>query len=353
MTYPPASDGDIGICGIGVCSAVGLAPAAAAAAVRCGVSGFSEHPFVVDQAGDRVIVARVPGLDESQSPADRMQRLAAVAFAQVIEVLRRRQDRSQPLPIFLGIPGARPGVPHDLLPDLSDRLMKTCFRGVTDQIRTTVDGHSAGLIALGRCAHAIARRDCEWGIAGGVDSYIEPETLEWLEATERLHTPRNAWGFIPGEAAGFCLITSRRLAAQHGLPFLVRLLGFGAANEEHTIFSDGICTADGLVKAINACLVGRLPSDSRIDLTICDVNGEPYRADEYGFSIVRLRELFGDAHTFHTPADCWGDIGAASGPLFAMLCAAQHAKRYAPGPYTLLWTSSDAGQRAAALVAPP
>jgi 3-oxoacyl-[acyl-carrier-protein] synthase-1 len=353
MTDRPASDSDIGICAIGVCTAVGLAAPAAAAAVRSGISAFSEHPFVVDRSGDRVIVAQVPGLEDTRSPAERLHRLAALAFGQIHEAVEARRGAQRPLPIFLGIPAERPGLPHDLIPDLSDRLMKTCFRGVTDQIRTTIGGHTAGLIALGRCAHAVARRDCEWGIAGGIDSYVEPETLEWLEAEERLHTSRNPWGFIPGEAAGFCLITSRGLATQHGLPFLVRILAFGAGEEEHTISSEGICTANGLIKAITSSLAGVAAPNGRIDLTICDMNGEPYRSDEYGFAVVRLREFFSDAHTFQTPADCWGDIGAASGPLFAMLCAAQHAKRYAPGPNTLIWASSDTGQRAAAVLACP
>jgi 3-oxoacyl-[acyl-carrier-protein] synthase-1 len=54
-----------------------------------------------------------------------------------------------------------------------------------------------------------------------------------------------------------------------------------------------------------------------------------------------------------TPADCWGDIGAASGPLFANLAVAAGLRGYAKGPRTLIWASSERGDRAAAVVLTP
>jgi 3-oxoacyl-[acyl-carrier-protein] synthase-1 len=80
------------------------------------------------------------------------------------------------------------------------------------------------------------------------------------------------------------------------------------------------------------------------------MNGEPYRADEYGFTVTRTRERFEAASEFVAPADCWGDVGAASGPLLAVLAVVAHAKRYARGGASLLWASSDSGERAAALL---
>jgi 3-oxoacyl-[acyl-carrier-protein] synthase I len=63
-----------------------------------------------------------------------------------------------------------------------------------------------------------------------------------------------------------------------------------------------------------------------------------------------LGEYFDDPTAYLSPAECWGDVGAASGPLFAMLACQAVMRSYAKGPRTLLWTSSEGGQRAVALL---
>ena len=75
------------------------------------------------------------------------------------------------------------------------------------------------------------------------------------------------------------------------------------------------------------------------------MNGEPYRADEFGFATVRAGGLFRDPSAFTAPADCWGDVGAASGPLFLVLADAATRKGYAPGPALAAFTSSESGEQ--------
>ena len=74
------------------------------------------------------------------------------------------------------------------------------------------------------------------------------------------------------------------------------------------------------------------------------------RADEYGFTVLRTREYLRAAGEFNSPADCWGDVGAASGPLHVALAAIAHHKRYARGPLSMAWGSSESGARGAALI---
>lgn len=91
-------------------------------------------------------------------------------------------------------------------------------------------------------------------------------------------------------------------------------------------------------------------TSTRVDYTICDQNGEAYRADEFGFMLARLSEYFIDPSDYMAPADCWGDVGAASGPLCTNLTIFSAEKGYAKGPRTLLWTSSEGGERTAAII---
>jgi 3-oxoacyl-[acyl-carrier-protein] synthase-1 len=182
-----------------------------------------------------------------------------------------------------------------------------------------------------------------------VDSYIDADTLDWIEANEQLHTPSNAWGFIPGEAAAFCLLCTTATANRHQLPVRARLVSSASATEPNRIKTETVCIGQGLTEAVRA-VVQFLPENIRIDQTYCDQNGEAYRADEYGFMLARLSEYFVDPSEYVAPADCWGDVGAASGLLFVNLLCAAAEKGYSTGFCSLLWASSEGGDRAAAIL---
>src|SRR4029077_19746565 len=104
-----------------------------------------------------------------------------------------------------------------------------------------------------------------------------------------------------------------------------------------------VCLGDGLTALFRA-LAGEPPT-VKADHLYCDMNGEPYRADEFGFAIIRAGGLFRDSSAFTAPADCWGDVGAASGPLFLVLIDAATRKGYAPGQVLAAFTSSESGER--------
>ena len=88
-----------------------------------------------------------------------------------------------------------------------------------------------------------------------------------------------------------------------------------------------MCIGEGLTRAVRNVFQA-LPREIRIDYTICDQNGEAYRADEFGFMLARMSEYFIDPSDFMAPADCCGDVGAASGPLFINLLSFAAEKGY-------------------------
>ena len=159
----------------------------------------------------------------------------------------------------------------------------------------------------------------------------------------------NAWGFIPGEAASAVLLVSDRSAEKNGLMPVAQLLGIGTAFEQNRIKTPTVCIGEGMTLAFRKALAAA-PRDCKVSEIYCDMNGEPYRADEFGFATVRTAARFADAGRFHTPADCWGDIGAATGPLLVGLAAIAHQKGYTEGPLAFVWSSSENGERCAALL---
>lgn len=333
------------IIGSGARTAVGMTAAATAAAVRAGIAGFGQHPFVVDTAGNSMIVAAAPYIGMDVRGAARLAELAAPA---AVEAVGSSSSIGQlPIPLFVGLPPVRPGrgddVPAIVVDRLREELASVCR---IEKIGVIESGHAAGTMAIERAWHAVQSGASEFALAGGVDSYLEPETLDWLEENDQVHSAgpeNNAYGFIPGEAAGFVLLTSTATARRYQLSATLELMSVALARETNLIKTDTVCTGEGMLAMFQA-LAGDPPA-IKVDHLYCDMNGEPYRADEFGFASIRASDLFQTPDAFTAPADCWGDVGAASGPLLLMLAEAATRKRYAEGPVLAAFTSSESGER--------
>ena len=267
-------------------------------------------------------------------------------------------DRQLRGPFYVGI-----GLPESRLgrPDGLDQGVAEAVGGLLSEaapshtVKTIAEGHASGLVALKEALSVLSSGKAELALIGGVDSYQEAETLAWLESTEQLNAAGidgNPWGFVPGEAAGFLLLGLSETAERLGARVIGEFLAVGSAVEPHRIKTDETCLGEGLTQAIREALA---PFRDRLDrpkisAMYCDMNGEPYRATEYAYAITRHSDHFVDPSQFRAPADCWGDVGAASGPLGCILAWGAGARGYAEGPYSLVWASSEGGRRAAALL---
>lgn len=347
------ADNDVLLISIGAATSVGMTAPATAAAVRAGIAGFAEHPQMVDTNGEPFVVAVAPYLEGDSSIDERLAILGVQAAGEAlkgIESTAAAKLFQRSLPVFIGLPEQRPGNGDKTGLELQARLRTLLDKsGGGHEPILLQNGHAAGLMAIESAVNRIRSGEADFALAGGVDSYLDDETLGWVEDCEQLHNGLNAGGFIPGEGAGFCLFCSGRAAKGHQLNWLGRIVAIGTARESKRIKTDAVCVGEGLTAAFKQVL-GQLPSaEIKIDQVLCDQNGEPYRSDEFGFTIIRTNEHFVDATDFVAPADCWGDVGAASGPLFMVLAAEAARKGYAKGPHTLMWTSSEGGERAAAI----
>ena len=351
---PEINSNSVYIIGVGACTAIGADAASAAAAARAGIAGFSEHPGTVDTAGKKVIVAMAPYLPPDIAYVERFSQLALPAARQALNVLSAAAAGASPIPVIVGLPPRRPGLPANLSPHLSESFARQMGQGfeLTD-IKTIDTGHAAGLMALETGWGLIRSGNAEFCLIGGIDSYIAPETLQWLEECEQLHSAgefNNAWGFVPGEAAGFCLLASEKMLREYRIKALARVISASTSIEKNLIKTEAVCLGEGLTAALKETLLGLPGPEDKIDETICDMNGEDYRAAEFGFASLRVSEGFVDIADFIAPADCWGDVGAASGPLFVNLAISAWLKHYAKGPHALLWASSEGGERSAMIL---
>lgn len=339
---------DACIVGMGAQTAIGRSAAATMAAVRAGISAAAEHPVYRARDREPMVVCRTSWLPPDLAGVERFVSLAtspaleALAGWPMLSLLR-------PIELFVGLPEKRPGRPAGLEMALAQRL--------SDRLRTESpiasvhvfpSGHASFFLALAEAKARIAAGVADLCLVGGVDSYLEPETLEWLEDGGQLHSYENSWGFIPGEGAAFCLLASARVAKDSSNQ-LSSLLAVAVSYEENRIKTETVCVARGLSDACDRTL-SVLPAGAAVDQVICDVNGEPYRSDELSFVMARESRHFAAPGEFLAPADCWGDVGAASGSLFAALAISASRRGWAKGPLHLLWASSEGGQRGAALL---
>jgi 3-oxoacyl-[acyl-carrier-protein] synthase I len=339
------------IVALGACTAIGRDAWASAAAVRAGVAGFVQHPYMIDTAGEPMRAAIVPWIDSDLSGADRLEALLSPALDQAVEPLQSNRVSPFKMAIALGLPSARPGLAVDIQRQMLGRINKHYGR-LFSSAAAFEAGHVAGLIALQAASAKLAQGALDACVVAGVDSYIEPETLEWLEANDQLHSAgplNNAWGFVPGEAGSALLLMRESAAKVAGLNALAVLLGLGTAMEPKRIKTQTVCIGEGLTAAFRHALAA-LPAGTKVSDVYCDMNGEPYRADEFGFTALRTKEAFESASHFVAPADGWGDVAAAGSLLHLMLaCAASH-KGYAKGALAFAWGSAEGGERAASLI---
>ena len=342
------------ITGLGANTAVGRSAWASAAAVRAGISGFTQHPFMIDPAGEPMRAAIAPWLDIGLTGVDRFEALLFPAIDEALSVLPSPPGPASRWGIALGLPSPRPGLADDIGTELTSRLRRH-YASVFGTSAVFAAGHAAGLLGLQAACAKLAQGALDVCVVAGVDSWLEPETLEWLEQCNQLHGAgplNNAWGFIPGEAGAALLLVGESAARAMGLQPLAAVLGVGSAHEPKRIKTETVCIGEGLTEAFSAALA-TLRAGSKVTDIYCDMNGEPYRADEFGFTALRTKEHFESASDFVAPADCFGDVSAAGGPLHLMLACVAEQKGYANGSLAFAWASAEMGERAAALVATP
>ncbi|WP_244923939.1 hypothetical protein [Enhygromyxa salina] len=287
---------------------------------------------------------------------DGANRLLPMAYAVIEEVAHKLAAAPRPyrgpVDLWLALPESRPGFPeHELQTTAKQLTTSLAATGTSLRADLVGRGHAGVAQVIERAAQEAAVGREVLTVVVGIDSYIHPETLTWLEH-ERLFGPDARNGFHPGEAAGCLVLASPRLRHVLGLPCLATIAGVATAREQRLPGSETGSFGEGMTQALRGAVAGLQFPDQAVDTIYCDINGERYRSEEWAF--VNLREPTAiRAPGYDAPADCWGDVGAASGALFGVLAVRAWARGYAAGPHALALTGSSNGLRGAILFEQP
>lgn len=344
------------IVGIGMMTAVGLSAAETAASVRSGTMRFTqtrmrdrrEQPFTLAVVPEDGLPGLRPEVDSAPGLTSRERRLLRLATMPLAECVAPLADTGIVPGILLALPEGETTLPLDR-PALVQRLARQVEGRVDPRVSdATHTGRAGGLTALGQGVQFIQSGQGRFIVVGGADTYRDLYVLGTLDMEQRVKSAANLDGFIPGEGAGFVLLASRSAAREVGLTPLATISPVAMAMEPGHLYSAEPYRGDGLAAAF-AQLVRSGAVAGPIQEVYSSMNGESHWAKEWGVGFLRNRAAFAEDHGMFHPADCYGDLGAACGPVMTGLAALGIARRYRRSP-SLVYCSSDRGLRAAIAV---
>lgn len=337
----------------GLLTAVGLSLAETAASVRGNIMRFEEVDWL-DRGFEPFTLATVPeeALPSLAGPLqteagvttreERLLRLAAPALAQCLEPVAAWPGL---IPLVIALPEGAGGLPID--PTRFLRRLRTQTRLSLDLGASScvTKGRAGGILALKAAHDLISSNVVKFLAVGGVDTYLDLYLLGTLDIENRVKTEQNTDAFVPGEGAAFLLLMTSNTAATAGLSPLATLTPGGEGYERGHFYSSEPCLGDGLATAFQGFLAAAHLKSPVVEV-YSSMNGESHWAKEWGVALVRNKGAIAEDFAVHHPADCYGDLGAASGPAMAALAALGLADHSSRGP-ALVYTSSDRGERAA------
>ena len=332
---------------------VGINAEQSCAAIEAGMTRIIEHAYFQctpeDPEWDEdlpLFASDVPLIDPFTDGTERLLQLALPVLTEVMSKAKLKRADLETGGLMLALPQLDKAINElnlskQFIPELCKRTGLTTFK----LWKATQTGHTGVFTLLQSAIQKLNAGDIRFCIVGGVESYLLEKRLDLLDAAWRLRSERTVDGFIPGEAAVMLMLETADSAKAGGRPILARLGGLAEATEPETITSNKHSTGAGLTQVIQTALQGQ--NGVLADSVYCSLNGESYYAFDWGVALARANEELKGMKNLSHPADCIGDIGAATGGLLMICAITALNKEDSSKAQSLLWTASDNGHRMA------
>ncbi|MSP24793.1 MAG: hypothetical protein EXR75_06425 [Myxococcales bacterium] len=349
---------------VGARGAVGLSSLQMAMGVRARVFEPRSLPWH-DKRGREIGMGLAGGLGQAAHGFGRLVLLAGPALSEAAAPLLDGPDgpggaELAPIPVILCI--AEPGRPDD-----EQRPVAEWMAALADRTGLAIDVANSSLVREGQAGFAtalgVAKALLDGGaravLVGGVDSYYHRGVVEWLDRNHRLHALEAEDGFVPSEAAAFLLLergksergasergasergASERGAFERGKGGGVGSIVYAEAAREPAGLGDDAAPNHA---AVTTALLERAEAAAGgpIGWAITDLNGERHRQREW--QMAQQRVLATDVEVTKWAWDT-GDVGAAAGPLNAVLALTMLRLGLAPAERAVLSLASEGAER--------
>lgn len=340
----------ISILNMGMVTSVGMNAEQTAASVRAGLTSFEEtsiynkrfEPFVMALLPDEALPPLHPEIDKMIGLTSRQIRMLRLATPAIQETLKDFSTTSD-IPLYLGLAETLPERDDAVKDDFIDLLAKQSGIELnTPESKLFMKGRAAGLIALESALNQLQIGKVSKILVSGLDTYLDLYLLGMMDMENRILGGEVMDGFIPGEGAGFLLLTKESVVNS------VSIKAVSSGFEKGHMYSEETYKGDGLAETVQKLFQTNDKMDPIQDV-YSSMNGENHWAKEWGVAFMRNQNNFTPEHGMHHPADCYGDVGAASGPLMIGMAATGMKKAYNKSPI-LITCSSDFGNRAAVII---
>jgi 3-oxoacyl-[acyl-carrier-protein] synthase-1 len=341
----------------GILTSIGGKSEQVYAATRAGISSFSAANYHT-RDHQNVVLARVP--DETLAPlSDRLNLGGKLSFRDK-RLLRMSLTAAQaavtnnlpkhPVPLILSVPEHYQGFDNGINPDFLNIFTKESaipFDLASSRLIHT--GRTGVIEAIKIAGHLLQSNDISHVLVGGVDSCQNGDYISHLDKDHRIKAnrlyPEKAEDvFIPGEGAGFLLLTRQPLLAMGTQSYRIRIEDPGFSQEPGHFYSSTPCRGEGLDQSVKQALAQSHKMGGKVQRIFSTMNGEHFWAKEFGVTLTRNQAQFSEQVKIEHPAEYYGDIGAAAGAGLIQLAQLDLLLK-APGK-ALVCTSSDHGFRA-------
>jgi 3-oxoacyl-[acyl-carrier-protein] synthase-1 len=350
---------DVVVTGIGLLTSVGRDAVQTAVAVRAGINRFrqwAEFPLATAEEPAVVVAAVLPSLGNGPW-VDKWEALLELPTREALwqaglpEIFAGGASATR-LGAYLAVPAAaRPGVSAEeragFVTGLNARWPGT--RPRTPVVVTSAD-HAGGLEALLAAQRDLRARAIDVAVVGAIDSHLHEPHLADLLAAERLKTLLGSEGLIPGEAGAVLVLERTDHATRRRANPLARLGEIVMEREPVPLGLEQPITGEALARSLQALFAHEAPA--ALQRVYVDLSGERWRFVEWALVETRCSMRFPAGWRLCHPADCLGDVGAATGLVHIALVVRSFARRYAGGGSALLINASAGGERATAVIHP-
>lgn len=343
---------EVVVLGLGLCTPLGLTRRTTQVEMAARTVRFFLTD-VLDRKGEPLRASRLTLLESHCSRSERMTALATTALQGCLK--EARVDEAEPLPLVLALPTPGSG------PAIDEEPLLRALAEVTAPARLQVrpeglcrEGRAGFFVALARAVELLLSGQARRVLVGAVDSLCDPGSLAHLLSKGRLLCSSVREGILPGEGAGFVLLTRASALRRDGPRAQGRILALTLAKEPRHRLQFEPSLAEGLTSAFRQLHAHPAAGSRRVAQVLSCQTGEAFWGHEFNRAYLRNAALMPEPLVGHLVAEGLGDVGAGAGAIqlgYALHVLGELGLEHGQAPRALVYGCSDEGQVGAFIIA--
>lgn len=276
---------------------------------------LKRNPNYIGVDGLAQVMANIWPIQKFEKYVTRLNSLFVEAFNDCESKIKNKIDLNQKYALYLVLPKIFYFSPEGTLQNHYDNFRSVIPKYISE-IYFRLDDHAGGISAINDVINDLMNQKYSGVYVCSLDSYIDPNILSLCQAQNQLISKKNPYGYVPGEAGAALFLTR---AKRKPANILGEILTTSVSTEEEKLNDlDRAPLGKGLQFCFNE-LASRTPETWNPDFIFTDLNGERYRAEEFGYAACAVQRFTKAFSNIRYISSTFGDVGAASGLLLIVV----------------------------------